>query len=96
MNLIDLNWVWVDAEQGVIFPAGVWVFPAGNLQNPQEMLTKTLIIKQILFGSLLLSLGWVEVELGLWQYCLDIKLNKMQIWLKEKGKKKELSERCFV
>ena len=34
--------------QGVIFPAGVRVFPAGNLQNPQEILTKTLIIEQIL------------------------------------------------
>ena len=29
-------------------PAGVRVFPAGNLQNPQEILTKTLIIEQIL------------------------------------------------
>ena len=26
--------------QGVFFPAGVRVFPAGNLQNPQEILTK--------------------------------------------------------
>ena len=34
--------------QGVIFPTGVRVFPAGNLQNPQEILTKTLIIEQIL------------------------------------------------
>ena len=34
--------------QGVIFPAGVRVFPAGNLQNPQEILTRTLIIEQIL------------------------------------------------
>ena len=28
--------------------AGVWVFPAGNLQTPQEILTKTLIIERIL------------------------------------------------
>ena len=34
--------------QGVIFPAGVRVFPARKLQNPQEILTKTLIIEQIL------------------------------------------------
>ena len=34
--------------QGVIFPAGVRVFPAGNLQNPQEILTKTLINGQTL------------------------------------------------
>ena len=34
--------------QGVIFPAGVRVFPAGNLQNSQEILTKTLIIEQML------------------------------------------------
>ena len=34
--------------QGVFSPAGVWVFPAGNLQNSQEILTKTLIIEQIL------------------------------------------------
>ena len=35
-------------SQGVIFPTGVRVYPAGNLQNPQEILTKTLIIEQIL------------------------------------------------
>ena len=35
-------------KQGVIFPAGVRVFPAGNLQNPQEILTKNLIIEQTL------------------------------------------------
>ena len=34
--------------QGVFFPAGVRVFPTGNLKNPQEILTKTLIIEQIL------------------------------------------------
>ena len=34
--------------QGVIFPAGVQVFPAENLQDPQEILNKTLIIEQIL------------------------------------------------
>ena len=34
--------------QGVIFPVGVRVFSAGNLQTPQEILTKTLIIEQIL------------------------------------------------
>ena len=34
-------------SQGVFFPAGVRVFPAGNLKNPQEILTKTLIIEQI-------------------------------------------------
>ena len=46
-----LTEVWVDGEwqgQGVIFPAGVRVFPPGNLQNPQEILTKTLLIEQIL------------------------------------------------
>ena len=38
-------------NQGVIFPAGVRVFPTGNLQNPQEILTKTLIIEQILYSE---------------------------------------------
>ena len=32
--------------QGVFFPAGVRVFLAGNLKNPQEILTKTLMIEQ--------------------------------------------------
>ena len=36
-------------NQGVFFPAGVWVFPAGNLKNLLEILTKTLIIEQILW-----------------------------------------------
>ena len=35
-------------EQGVIFPQGVWVFPTGNLQKPQEILTKTLIKNTII------------------------------------------------
>ena len=35
-------------DQGVFSPAGVWVFPARNIQNPQEILTKTLIIEQLL------------------------------------------------
>ena len=35
-------------SQGVFPPAGVRVFPAGILQIPQEILTKTLIIEQIL------------------------------------------------
>ena len=38
----------VTEMQGVFFPAGVRVFPAGNLKYPQEILTKTLIIEQIL------------------------------------------------
>ena len=42
-------WGWGSHDQGVIFPAGVRVFPAGNLQNPQEILTKTLIIEQVLW-----------------------------------------------
>ena len=37
-------------DQGVFFPAGVQVFPAGNLKNPQEILTKTLIIEQTSWG----------------------------------------------
>ena len=37
-----------EVEQGTIFPAGVQVFPTGILQIPQEILTKTLVIKQIL------------------------------------------------
>ena len=44
-------------EQGVIFPEGVRVFPAENLQNPQEILTKTLIIEQILWK------GYPKVEI---------------------------------
>ena len=36
----------VTEMQGVFFPAGVRVFPAGNLKYPQEILTKTLIIEQ--------------------------------------------------
>ena len=35
-------------SQGLFFNAGVRVFPAGILQIPQEILTKTLIIEQIL------------------------------------------------
>ena len=35
---------------GPFSPAGVRVFPAGNLQNPEEILTKTLIIKLILIN----------------------------------------------
>ena len=41
------SWSSLQGAQGVIFPAGVREFPAGNLQNPQEILTKTLIVEQI-------------------------------------------------
>ena len=41
---IQVSW-----EQGIFSPAGVRVFSAGNPQNPQEILTKTLIIEQMLW-----------------------------------------------
>ena len=37
-----------DQPRAFFFPAGVRVFPVGNLQNPQEILAKSLIIGHIL------------------------------------------------
>ena len=42
--------VYGTSPKGIFFPMGVRVFPAGILQIPQEILTKTLIIEQILGG----------------------------------------------